>query len=254
MKNNLANYDEVITDDGSVTVFSKIYGETCHSKNGARLETQLHYINGCKIADQIKINNPLVVFEAGFGVGIGLEETVSSLDGHPCVFITTEIDEDLVQYVISKNSFYKSIQRYTDPLDYYLLEKDNLKLFVLIGDARKTTPQISMLGDFKFNCVYQDAFSPKRNAVLWTKEWFKTLKELSHDNCIMSTYSASSSIRKSMVGAGWTIYNGDDFGVKRSSTRAKLTGQTSKEILERLEKSPVPMITDDNYKEYTLGN
>lgn len=253
MKNKLSNYDEVLTDDGSITVFSKIFGETCHSKSGARLETRLHYIKGCRVTEQLKHNDPLIVFEAGFGVGIGFEETLKSMNGRSLVFISTEIDEELVCHIVSNNNIYNGITKRSIPFTHFYLKNKNLELYILIGDARVTTPKLKELGSFSFNCIYQDAFSPKRNAVLWTKEWFEDLKSYAHENCIMSTYSASSSIRKSMIGAGWTIYDGKDFGVKRSSTRAKLTGSTDKEILDRLERSPVAMITDKNYKDYTLG-
>lgn len=252
MKKKLANYDLIITDDGSTTLYSKLYGENCHSTSGARAETQLHYLKGCKVAEQMKINNPITIFEVGLGVGIGFEETLKLTQDHPCFYITTEIDEDLVKYVISSNDIYKGITKYTTPFNYYLLEKENLRLIILIGNARKTTPRLNELGDFKFNCIYQDAFSPRRNAILWTKEWFELLLSYSDNNCIMSTYSASSSIRKSMVAAGWKLSNGEKFGPKRSSTRATLTGQTDSEILGHLDRSPVAMITDDNYHEYTL--
>lgn len=253
MKKLSNNYKEIVTDDGSITVFSKAYGEACHSQSGARMETQLHYIRGCKVSEQSLTNSPLVIFEAGFGVGIGLEETLKAVNHIPLIFITTEIDEELVEYVISKNNFYKDIKRYFKETNYFLLKRDNLTLYILIGDARKTLPKLKSITDVKFNCIFQDAFSPKKNSILWTKEWFETLKQYSNSNCIMSTYSSSSSIRKSMVGAGWKLYNGEDFGVKRSSTRARLTGITEDKILYQLEKSPVPMITDANYIDYSLG-
>lgn len=63
---------------------------------------------------------------------------------------------------------------------------------------------------------------------------------------ILSTYSASSSIRKSLTEAGWILKRGDKFGPKRSSTRAYLRGETDPEILLHLERSPVAALTDDN--------
>ena len=79
-----------------------------------------------------------------------------------------------------------------------LLKNENFHLIILIGDARVSLPKFKNDHDIKFDCIYQDAFSPKRNAILWTSEWFKLLKSISNQDCIMSTYSASSSIRKSM--------------------------------------------------------
>jgi hypothetical protein len=48
--------------------------------------------------------------------------------------------------------------------------------------------------------------------------------------------------------------NGLKFGPKRSSTRAKVTGETDADILTHLENSPVHAITDENHFKYTMDN
>ena len=47
--NDLNEYTQMTTEDGSMTLFSKKYQETMHSKYGAKNETQAIYINGCEI-------------------------------------------------------------------------------------------------------------------------------------------------------------------------------------------------------------
>ena len=125
---------------------------------------------------------------------------------------------------------------------------------ILIGDARISLPWFLENHSLRFHAIYQDAFSPKRNATLWTYEWFKLLKSASHQQVTLSTYSSSSSIRKSMIKAGWKVYKGEKFGPKRSSTRARLTGVTDPDIIEHLDRSPAMILTDENANEYTLGN
>lgn len=249
----LTNYRFIQTDDGSTTVFSEAYGETCHSTSGAIEETKLHYIDGCEIVKRSHDIGNIQIFEVGFGVGIGFFETLKALD-KKFIFVTTEIDEELVEWVLDNNTILTSAKKINSPTPYYYLNTERFELYILLGNARESILHLSHLSSFSFNAIYQDAFSPKRNAILWTTEWFKALKNCSHSNCIMSTYSASSSIRKSMIAAGWKLYNGANFGVKRSSTRAKLTGETEPEIIKHLKRSPVIEITDNNYKEYTLGN
>jgi tRNA U34 5-methylaminomethyl-2-thiouridine-forming methyltransferase MnmC len=251
MKNNISeNYNFIETDDGSLTVFSKLYGEACHSTSGAIKETHTHYINGCEILEKSKSKH-INILEVGFGVGIGFLETAKTLKDVFFSFVTMEIDEDLVKYVISKNSIFNGILK----KDYfYELKNDNFHLVILIGNARESL--VKYKNDFnpKFECIYQDAFSPKRNAILWTKEWFDLLYSMATSTCIMSTYSSSSSIRKSMLKANWKLYKGEKFGPKRSSTRAKVTGETDADILTHLENSPVHAITDENHFKYTMDN
>lgn len=244
----LKNYDFIKTDDGSLTVFSKLYNEMCHSKAGASAETKVHYIEGCEVVQKLS-HGPINIFEVGFGVGVGFFETLKAANRKFFTFVTIEIDEDLILHVLESN---KEFSGFIKNNGYYLVENDLFCLYVLIGDGRKSFPTFQKEFNFKYDCIYQDAFSPKRNAILWTKEWFAELYKASAKECIMSTYSASSSIRKSMIAGGWTIYNGVQFGNKRASTRAKISGDTPREILEHLEKSPVITITDENYIEYTM--
>jgi tRNA U34 5-methylaminomethyl-2-thiouridine-forming methyltransferase MnmC len=251
----LKNYDIVPTDDGSFTVFSHHYGEACHSTSGAVEETIKHYIQGCDIAGKIPNHNPLRVLEVGFGIGIGLQQTLQVMKKHPLHFLSMEIDEELILYLSQKLPELKGITKIVNEEDYklYELKRDNLHLQILVGDARVTLPRY-LKDAHLFHAIYQDAFSPKRNAILWTKEWFELLKSASHRDVIMSTYSSSSSIRKAMIAAGWRVRKGDKFGPKRSSTRAYLQGESDQDIQEHLERSPAPMLTDKNATEYTIGN
>ena len=45
-----STYDKIETEDGSMTLYSHLYNEACHSTSGAINETHTHYINGCKIS------------------------------------------------------------------------------------------------------------------------------------------------------------------------------------------------------------
>ncbi len=244
---DLKNYDFIKTDDGSLTVFSKLYNETCHSIAGAASETKVHYIDGCDVVNKSK-DSEINIFEAGFGVGVGFYETYkASLSRF--TFVSIEIDEDLVLYTLKKDPLFSN---YIKSDYFYHVKHKDFELYLLIGNGRETFPKFQKEMKFSYDCIYQDAFSPKRNAILWTSQWFQDLYESAKADCIMSTYSASSSIRKSMIAGGWTVYDGEKFGNKRASTRAKTTGVTERYILDHLEKSPVITITDENYITYTL--
>ena len=242
----LKNYREIQTEDGSTTLFSRVYNEACHSESGAVLETNLHYIQACKIPMLAKTHKEVFVLEVGFGAGIGFEQTLQCFENAPSKlnFTSFEIDEDLILYFLEKNNL-----SYSKSDSAYIVTKDNFELCIFYGDARES---IHLIENNKFHAIYQDAFSPRRNAILWTSEWFSDLIALADESCIMSTYSASSSIRKSMIAAGWKLYAGEKFGNKRASTRARLTGETDSDILLHLERSPVSAITDSNYKDYTI--
>ena len=226
-------YKEVLTEDGSVTFFSEQFGEACHSTSGAKAETLLHYIGGCNIIEKAK-QESLSILEVGFGLGVGLLTTWEKTKDLPARihFLSLEIDPQLVKWFRETHK------------DHPLFRDPKFSFEVLTGNARETLPEYVKEKKPQWNAIYQDAFSPKRNPVLWTKEWFGLLREGSAPDVIMSTYSASSSIRKSMVEAGWKLSPGEKFGPKRTSTRARLEGTTDSGLLEQLERSPARAITD----------
>ena len=243
----LKHYEIIKTDDGSLTYYSKAYQESCHSHSGAVKETNLHYVKGCNIDLKIQQQQMVNVLEVGFGTGIGFLETAKLFKNSniQLFFYSFEIDKELIEVFKENYSVPLNQQR-----NSYTYNNKNINLVIVLGNARETIKELTL----KFHAIYQDAFSPKRNAILWTTEWFKDLKSIASDDCIMSTYSSSSSIRKSMLSAGWKLQPGEQFGKKRTSTRAFLHGESDHEIIERVNRSPVMEITDKNYQEYTLGN
>jgi tRNA U34 5-methylaminomethyl-2-thiouridine-forming methyltransferase MnmC len=228
-----AGYEEIITEDGSSTLFSTQFGEACHSTSGARAETLLHYIEGCHIREKAQ-RESLTILEVGFGLGLGLLTTYEETKDLPAkiFFLSLEIDPELV------NWFHETYK------DHPLFHDPKFSFHVIVGDARKALPEYLSHHPVKWNAIYQDAFSPKRNPVLWTREWFTLLREHSTPDVLLSSYSASSSIRKSLVEAGWKLYPGEKFGPKRTSTRARLTGETDSAITESLARSPAKALTD----------
>lgn len=223
----------VETEDGSQTLFSEKFGEACHSTTGAKSETVLHYIHGCEILEKARLPK-LSILEVGFGLGVGLITTWEMTKDLPAEihFLSLEIDPALVHWFLEEHK------------DHPLFKDSKFKFHILVGDARVTLPQYAKENRPAWNAIYQDAFSPKRNPVLWTKEWFTLLKDYSADDVVLSTYSASSSIRKSLVETGWKLSAGEKFGPKRTSTRARLFGETDAEILDALSRSPVKALTD----------
>lgn len=249
MKNkNSLNYDIFETKDGSQTYFSHLFQEHCHSLAGASLETKYHYLEGCNVEAQLEKRNQLNILEVGFGTGLGyiLTKEVADRLKRPIVFYSFEIDQELLSLFEQKHkcNFNQLSEK------HFQLSSRFIDLNIIIGNARDTIKELKL----KFDAIYQDAFSPRRNAQLWSVEWFEDLYSIGKGHCLMSTYSASSSIRKSMLKAQWKLSCGGGFGEKRASTRAKKNGETSSDLIEKLKRSPVCAITDDNYQAYNLDN
>jgi len=257
-KGDLGDYQVIQTEDGSITLHSEAFNEACHSLSGAKEETIYNYIQGCQIIEKMTQKDTLIL-EVGFGLGTGYKTTVELIDqANPIkklIFISTELDKELVEFAKDKNevsndlSFpsFQDLQYLTTPLPHYKATKNGNSLLILIGNARKTVKEAKASGLINsVDAIYQDPFSPKRNPTLWTTEWFELLKELSNEETLMSTYSSSNSIRKSMIKAGWIVHNREGYGTKRTATMATRKGVTDTDVLLQLERSPVKALEDSD--------
>lgn len=237
------NHSWVETEDGSWTIFSEKFQEAAHSTHGAIAETKLRFIEGCELKKKYQsINANLRIFEIGYGLGIGALESFSLW--YQCQsttkveFISCEIDENLIIWSINnahllfENHYEKIIYELISSLKlditrkFYQSNFQNLFfLKIFVGNITEHQDEILKLYAQKIDCIFQDAYSPKKNPDLWTSSWFDFLKRTCHQEAILSTYSSSASVRKNLIQAGFGIFNGPSFGKKKSSTIAYANGK-----------------------------
>lgn len=231
----------IITEDGSTTLHSQRFDESCHSTSGAREETRVHYLEGCRVHELLTQHSHVHLLEVGFGTGLGWQETLKLAQKVSATFLTfvsLELDEELVKWALPQATRHQADERV-----WYQQDFGHAQLKVIIGDARVALPLwINHLE--KFHAIYQDAFSPRKNPTLWTTQWFELLGKLSHPGARLSTYSASISIRKALHAAGWGVYPGEAFARKKSSTRAQWGVPSDANLLTELDKHPTPALTD----------
>ena len=221
----------IVTKDQSFSLFNETYGENLHSTHGARAETEYNFIQGCELKSHV--GDTLNILEVGFGTGIGFFMTLDFLKenfpGKKLVFNSLEIDRNLAIWALKDLPFTEH-ENYLESIgpDFYLR--------VILGDATLALPNFEMA---PLDAIYQDPFSPKKNPTLWSTEWFSLLLKLSGPSCILSTYSASTSVRIALLKAGWAVYNRKGFSEKRASTIAKVTGETPKDLKSKLLSSAI---------------
>jgi tRNA U34 5-methylaminomethyl-2-thiouridine-forming methyltransferase MnmC len=235
------NYSLVETDDGSFTFYSNLYDEACHSTSGAKEETKYNFLESSKAMEFFKSSPSTSIFEVGFGLGIGALEAFIAAKGSEThlIFYSMEIDEELVLWFINNVSdemkeifpFHQLKKNQNDHLCWYECDFNGSSLTIFIGDATKQTNEIS-LAVKPIDFVFQDAFSPRRNPTLWTKDWFSFLHNITNSSARLTTYSASHSVRENLLSTGWYVYGKKGFGQKRSMTVASKRELTHDEITQ----------------------
>ena len=124
----------------------------------------------------------------------------------------------------------KSLQNFIYPKDFEgfeeivvalsqkgVYEDENCFIELYIGDAREY-----LLGfEEKFDIVYQDAFSPSANPLLWTKEYFQLLAKTMKEDAILTTYSIALKIRLGLYENSFNLYLNQGEGYRDATVASK---------------------------------
>lgn len=244
-----------MTEDDTETIWSEYFDEACHNLSGAYEETLHNYIIGCSIPDLLTQKLEVAILDVGFGVGVGLKALINQVETVnnakvSLSYYSIEIDETLLLWALKTTLPNLSLERLerevgNDKLISYEGIYKAVEIKIFVGDGRQTLPLASKLKLIKpLDAIFQDAFSPRKNPTLWSVEWFLFLKSISSETVQLSTYSSSTSIRKSLLAAFWKIFDARGFANKKSMTKANLLGETPPELLLQMKRSPAIEIRD----------
>ncbi len=213
----------VSTNDGTNTLYSVQFDECYHSTNdGALSETlQKHIIPAFTL---VKPKEKITILDICYGLGYNTLATLYYCKLHKIdskiEIISPEFDEELVRSLIDFEypSEFDSLKEIIKELsEKFFYEDWQFKITIIIGDAREQLPKLST----KFDIIYQDAFSPKKNPALWSLEYFKLLYKLSSDEVIMTTYSSATPVRMGIWEAGFMLYNPPKSSVRSGTIASK---------------------------------
>lgn len=244
--------DLVLCEDGSYTLYSHEFEEPYHStKDGALHESLEKHV---KPAFSLKNNQEkLTILDICFGLGYNTFATLYHIKKHNLKtkihILSPEFDEGLVHsletfdYPPEFKEIIQIIQTISKDLYY---EDEQFKIEILLGDARQSIPHIKE----KIDIIYQDAFSPAHNPLLWTKEHFEAIRAICNDDAILTTYSTAAAIRLGLYENGFYIFV-QRAEMMRYSTVASLKMLEDLEYidmeLKKIRNSTARSMRDDDY-------
>ena len=250
---NLRPEKEVILcEDGTNTLFSKEFNEPYHStKDGALHESLEKHVKPSLALKKDK--SELIILDICFGLGYNTFATLYYIKKHKLKtklhILSPEFDEGLVRSLDTFvfPSVFDTIKHIIKAISqdlYY--EDEQFKIEVLLGDARKSIPKIKE----KIDIIYQDAFSPAHNPLLWTKEHFTDIRTIAKDDAILTTYSTAAAIRLGLYENGFYIFV-HHAEMMRYSTVASLVMLDSLEYidmeLKKIRNTEARSMRDENY-------
>ena len=253
------------TNDGSFSLYSETYKDFYHStKDGAILETLYKHIiptfgllsanqNANQSANHTpnlanhSPKNPIKILDICFGLGYNaLFSLAFAKHTNTSIAIYSmelHLLEQLRSFAYPKILFhYLPLREIVDSLFLRgAWESENLSIYLHKGDAKD---YIAHLANQKpqnvtFDIIYQDAFSPTKNAELWDKSHFKNLFALLSQNGAISTYSTSKKVREICQNIGFEVYNMRCGNLKNGTILRKILGESLREShTTQTQKSP----------------
>ncbi len=235
-----SSHKAVQSDDGSYTAYSKEFDEHYHStRDGALNESLSKHVTPALKHTQDR--DEITILDICFGLGFNTLATLYALkDTSTKVTIySPEFDEELVASLIDfsyPEAFdeFKDIIRSLSQKQKY--ESDKVNIYIYLGDARTFVRETKE----KFDIVYQDAFSPKNNPMLWTDEYFRDIAALMKEDAILTTYSVALPIRIAMYENGLGVYThkGEGFRTATLASKSALSAYEKVDVEHKMACNP----------------
>lgn len=230
----------VKTKDGSYTLISSRYGEPYHSITaGAVTECLYKFVVPSRILEKARSYKKIKILDVGFGLGYNTAVALTEVRR-----VSEDVEVEVVALDINiperipplPEPYRKIHEEILKDLPSY--EGKNLKVRLLLGDARET---VKLLSGFGADAVFHDPFSPLRNPELWTADFLRLVKEAMSEEGVWVSYTSALPVRKALLDLGFKVGASRPVGRRRGGTVASLKGDVPplpSEEMEKLRSSP----------------
>ena len=198
----------LLTEDGSYTVAIPEMNVTYHSVRGALQESvHIYIVSGFQYALPNITNDPISVFEMGFGTGLNalltLQEAIKlkrKVYYHAVELYPLTMEE--------ATALHQDEQLGTDNLSIQLHEaawEEDVAINEYFTLRKTKTSLLDLSLNNQFDVIYFDAFAPTDQPELWTEAVFANLYNHLNTHGVLVTYSSKGSVRRAMKAAGFTV-------------------------------------------------
>ncbi len=201
----------VVTDDGTRTLYSAAFDECYHSVRDGALHESLtkHVIPALTIH---KEKNVLTILDICFGLGYNTWATLHYIKKHNLHtrvrIVSPEFDAALLATLktFAYPKEFETLQPIIDAVSREGFYEDaQCTVAVYVGDAREHIQNL-IASSVAVDIVYQDPFSPRKNPLLWTREWFADVRSACADDAVLTTYSIAAVTRMGLHENGFGLY------------------------------------------------
>ena len=211
--------EEVITADGSVTFRSEKVGECYHTQSGAVEESNEKFVAPSNISNFVK-NGKVVIFDVCFGLGYNTAAVIDAIkkidESCEIVVYAFENDQEILDKIKLVNPNFDNFNYIKDIVDFHELNEDNVRIHLLLGDAKEKIKEVKDNADL----IFFDPFSPKKAPEMWVAEFFEDIYSRTNPGGILTTYSCARVVRDNLKSVGFNVCDGPIIGRRSPSTVA----------------------------------
>ena len=216
---------QIITSDGSNTLFSEEYGVPFHSRHGAAAESAHVYIAG-GLRYKAVIQQEICILEMGFGTGLNAMMTWLEAEKRGLVVHYTGIElYPLPVHVIEPLCYPELLQiphRSEDFLKLHTCKWGKKHQFSeMFSFEKHQIPFDTYRAPACFDLIYFDAFAPQAQPEVWTVEIFKNMYQALRPDGVLVTYCAQGDFKRNLKKAGFTVERLQGPPGKREMTRGE---------------------------------
>ena len=217
----------IITGDGSHSISIPELNVTYHSVHGAIQESQHVFIKAGLIDSQLlEYIGVHHVLEIGFGTGLNALLTLIEADKHRNRIYYTAIEPfPISETEASQFNYCEQLELPQYKRHFERMHECGWEEMYEITEYFRLTKIKTTLADYaeqeQFSVIYFDAFAPKAQPELWTKEIFEKLYRALIPGGIMVTYCSKGDVRRNMVAAEFEVEKLPGPLRKREMLRAK---------------------------------
>ena len=199
------------------------------------------------ILERISEDTNLVIGEIGFGFGLNFLSTCKSWLKNSNNGLLTFFSID--HKVPTKNEMKRLFKRFEvlrdledeffesfDPIhkgvNKFFFSNWNVELILYVGDVIDAIRSLN--AGFIMDAWYLDGFDPKANPVMWSKDVLDFIKNHSHKNTTVSTFSAAGFIRRGLTERGFEVERKKGFKFKRHHLAGTYSQTEHRQIFKKV--------------------
>ncbi len=177
------------------------------------------------------------IAETGFGTGLNFLSAwrlwnECAPDAASLHFVSTELFPLSLQDMAQALALWPELAAFAEKLleqyrnlmpGFNHLSFGNIRLTLLIGDARDMLPQLTG----RVDAWFLDGFAPARNPDMWDGRLFGEIARLSHSTTTFATFTSAAAVRRGLIAARFEVEKIKGFASKREMLRGRYSAKTA---------------------------